>query len=275
MEASSSSKSERFCCSSALRGLVGSLGLVFLGLGCAVWASEARSWGHGWTCMDKFCCWSQDSFFLRVSGLWWLPESISVAGTWQHLAKCTSTAIATGLFICLGQFSLPKANIYSCTFRLISDEKCGTSPALPCNAVPHYVSVCTLNWIPNLRIAQAREIGCLTTNPCKQLKWDLRDPGISCCLWNYPWFLSLQLCPDKVNCELWPAPFKVVGSTQDVCRSCLLGYSLVRSGVYIAICWKRAAVRISPLQSPLVVGFLVEHCNFFLPVAAASLLCLE
>lgn len=38
----------------------------------------------------------------------------------------------------------------------------------------------------------------------------------------------LKLYPGKVTCQLWPAPFQVVESTQSVCRSCLL----IRPGVY-------------------------------------------
>lgn len=46
----------------------------------------------------------------------------------------------------------------------------------PLWVLPRCVCVCTVNWIPKLRISQVGEIGLLTTSPCKQAKMRSEGP---------------------------------------------------------------------------------------------------
>lgn len=173
METSSSGKTEQLCFSS----------------GGILWASsprarmcrvsKARTWGHSWTWMDKFCCWSQDSSFWRMAcgdsslacgdslraSVWLAPGS-----TWQSVPTQPQPASLIHLvrtifpILC---FSQKQMSIHAC---LDWSQRRNVALYLPCLAMFHYVSVCTLR------------IGCLNTNPCKQAKWGLKDLGISCCL---------------------------------------------------------------------------------------------
>ena len=146
---------------------------------------------------------------------------------------------------------------------------CDSVLPLPWNVLPRDVCVCTVNWIPNLRIAQMREIGLLMTNPRKQVKMRSEGP-----------------CHQLLSVKLLLIAFRQVVSRQGELWALNCFIALLSGGISpaapqscqgwaVIICWKRAVVGILSVWPPFIVDSFVKHRKLCFHPAAVFLLCLE